>query len=256
MAFTSAVRLALAQEAGGLCAGCRKYTGYPDPFGGLGDAAHIVAENPLGPRGQSLLTPDQRALASNGVWLCPDCHRKVDKLYPQDYSVEELLKWKARAQNYQKEVQGRYFEPADRRQQVSRPSAASLTGARKFWEAHQDLAHALSRLRQRGPGPFRSDILIPDEVERKIRTMSSSRSLGRSWQDEWSTTYYCDDQELIEYMRGLVRDVDLLLPRSLVSPARAVTFNPPDVLATTITNYLRRWEDLGTRLRAHSHWGV
>lgn len=55
----------------------------------IGEEAHIVAQSPDGPRGDSPLTPQQRDEYSNLVLLCPSHHTLVDKA-PVDYSVLSL----------------------------------------------------------------------------------------------------------------------------------------------------------------------
>lgn len=57
----------------------------------IGEQAHIVAEEPGGPRGVSRLTPEQRNSYANLILLCPTCHTKVDHREGQsDYSIERL----------------------------------------------------------------------------------------------------------------------------------------------------------------------
>lgn len=61
----------------------------------VGEVAHIVAEQPDGPRGQSPLTADQRNQPPNLVLLCPNHHTEVDKA-PQTYTIERLTEYKRR----------------------------------------------------------------------------------------------------------------------------------------------------------------
>jgi hypothetical protein len=55
----------------------------------LGEHAHIVAEDPGGPRGASVLTAGERNSYSNLILLCPTHHTLVDK-NDTDYPVEKL----------------------------------------------------------------------------------------------------------------------------------------------------------------------
>jgi len=55
----------------------------------IGEVAHIVAEQPDGPRGTSHLTTKQRNQPPNLMLLCPSCHTKVDKA-PHTFTVERL----------------------------------------------------------------------------------------------------------------------------------------------------------------------
>ena len=259
MAFIDAIRSELSVEAGGFCANpdCRVITGtfIPRQTRSAGDGAHIVAESLEGPRGQSPLTPEQRAMASNGVWLCPTCHRKVDIVRPQDYSIELLQQWKDQARIWWNESQGRSLQLVawpDTRPQVARPNPDSLQGAQMFRQAHQSLAAGLSQLR----GQSRRDIPIPEEIEGHIQTMSSSRHIGRSWLDEWSTTYHCNDRELFNYMRELVSCVDRLRRPPGPMFSRHVDFKTPNELAVGITRYLDVWDSFGLCMREHEKWGL
>lgn len=266
MPFSDAVRSKLSMEAGGFCANpeCQTITGIFVPGRTLsgGDGAHIVAEKPDGPRGQSPLTPEERAMESNGVWLCPTCHRKVDIVRPEDYSVELLQQWKVNARIWWQQNQGRQLQVAARpdvRPQVPRPSPHSLLGAKKFWQAHQPLANALWNLRWQSPAPFERDVPIPVEIEQQIRQMSSSPKMGLNWKHEWGTTFHCEDQELLGHMQDLIRYVDSIL-RPLGSlldgPLRRVNFKQTDVLAQGIENYTNAWDAFGKCLRKYENWGL
>ncbi|WMY10917.1 hypothetical protein [Paraburkholderia phenoliruptrix] len=199
-------------------------------------------------------------MINNGIWLCPTCHRIVDKTRPQDFAIDELRDWKIGApvwwaQNQGKALQG-VINPGSR-PQIARPSAASLQGAKNFYDAHAPLARGLWSLRSQLPGPFERGVLIPNETELKIRHMSSSPSLGRSWQDEWSTTYHCEDQELVDHMRGLVHCVDGFnrpLSAMIRDFPRRVEFNPPNELGQAISNYLDAWQAFGRCLETHCRW--
>ncbi len=60
----------------------------------LGEQAHIIAEEPLGPRGQSPLLLVERNSYFNLILLCPTHHSVIDK-NPEDYPVERLYIIKA-----------------------------------------------------------------------------------------------------------------------------------------------------------------
>ena len=223
-----------------------------------GDGAHIVAESLDGPRGESPLTQAQRAMADNGVWLCPTCHRIVDFVRPQDFSIELLQQWKARARNWWQQNQGRSLQMAarpDLRPQVARPSPSDLVGARKFWQAHQPLAEGLWHLRRRPPSPFERDILIPEEVEHQILLMSLNPRVGKSWRDEWSSTYHCADMQMVGHMKELICCVSQLQNPSRSSPRR-IDFKQHDELPVAIIRYIAVWEALGQCLHEHENWGL
>jgi hypothetical protein len=74
----------LLQRSGNVCAfpACRLLltaAGPPEnPVVVLGEMAHIVAESPNGPRGDSPLTTEQRNLYQNLILLCNQHHQLID----------------------------------------------------------------------------------------------------------------------------------------------------------------------------------
>lgn len=65
----------------------------------LGEMAHIVADSPNGPRGESTLTPDERDQYSNLILLCPTHHTQIDS-NPEEWTVERLVRIKAEHENW------------------------------------------------------------------------------------------------------------------------------------------------------------
>lgn len=63
----------------------------------IGVAAHITAASADGPRFDSSLTPDERRLAENGIWLCQSCAKLVDN-DPIRYGTDVLRRWKVLAE--------------------------------------------------------------------------------------------------------------------------------------------------------------
>ncbi len=63
----------------------------------LGEAAHLTAASPGGPRFDSTLTPEQRRSPENGIWLCRPHARLVD-LEHTHYSLDLLRAWKSAAE--------------------------------------------------------------------------------------------------------------------------------------------------------------
>jgi hypothetical protein len=61
----------------------------------IGEQAHIVAEETTGPRGQSILSVDDRNTYHNLILLCPNDHTLIDK-NPDDYPLERLYVIKSR----------------------------------------------------------------------------------------------------------------------------------------------------------------
>jgi hypothetical protein len=97
-AIPPAVQLRLYVAAGGRCEfdGCNEYvlehqvTRRP---GNFGEAAHIVAFKPDGPRGWDGGRPRKINDAANLMLLCAGCHKLVDD-HPEDYSRETLREYK------------------------------------------------------------------------------------------------------------------------------------------------------------------
>lgn len=86
-------------ESGGYCQSptCGDYLFAEDAEVDFAQMAHIVGASQDGPRGDSSLTPDQRAHHSNITVLCPKCHILIDRL-PDKYPLSVLHEWKARHQ--------------------------------------------------------------------------------------------------------------------------------------------------------------
>ncbi len=59
-----------------------------------GEAAHITAAAPDGPRFDPGLTPEQRRSAENGIWMCRR-HAWIIDRDEQTYTVDQLRRWKA-----------------------------------------------------------------------------------------------------------------------------------------------------------------
>jgi hypothetical protein len=101
--FTELTRVLLRERVGGRCSkpDCRKATTGPKLNGHgavrLGRAAHITAAAAGGPRYSKLLTQAQRRHIDNAIWLCNDHADEVDADQCR-YSVDELRRWKAEAE--------------------------------------------------------------------------------------------------------------------------------------------------------------
>jgi hypothetical protein len=93
MSITARDLKLLWSKAAGRCSICRiilmhdslhRSASYP-----VGEQAHIVAESDNGPRGQSILLPEERDSYRNLILLCPTHHREIDT-NEADYPVEKL----------------------------------------------------------------------------------------------------------------------------------------------------------------------
>ena len=114
--FPEAVKQRLAQKAGFICSypQCRVMTSKCQSLGvsssyNVGQAAHITAASPGGPRYDASLTSDERSAESNGIWLCYTHAKLIDSL-PCQYSADVLRMWKAQ---HEHDVQNNRFNNAN-----------------------------------------------------------------------------------------------------------------------------------------------
>lgn len=97
--FTPATKRAIERQAFSHCSNpaCRRLTraSTSDGIGeiNIGQAAHICAAAPGGPRYDSTMTSEQRRAADNGIWLCDDHARAVDSK-DSTFTPELLRDWK------------------------------------------------------------------------------------------------------------------------------------------------------------------
>lgn len=110
--FSGKTKRMLAERVNYLCSNpsCKAPTLAGDCFGkksiSVGEAAHITAASPGGPRYAAELSDDMRADISNGIWLCRNCAALIDRDVDR-YTAEELCRWKAEAEAYAKKVIGK-----------------------------------------------------------------------------------------------------------------------------------------------------
>lgn len=101
--FSPSTKKLLAGRVGHLCSkpGCRKPTLGPSSDVTkvviLGDAAHITAASPGGPRYDPKLSSEERRHYDNGIWCCPGCAELIDK-DATAFPVEILRHWKKDAE--------------------------------------------------------------------------------------------------------------------------------------------------------------
>ncbi len=98
--FTRKTKKIIAQRSGYRCAfpNCRRLTTMPDPQDpsssvGTGEAAQMCAASPGGPRYDPVMTPEERASAENGIWLCGWCNTVVDA-QPDAFRADTHRYWK------------------------------------------------------------------------------------------------------------------------------------------------------------------
>lgn len=101
--FLPKTRTKIANLAGWLCSypGCRAHTVGATSDGedkiDIGTAAHICAAAPGGPRYDAKMSPEDRASAKNGIWMCRDHGKAIDSKDPK-FTVERLREWKKQAE--------------------------------------------------------------------------------------------------------------------------------------------------------------
>jgi len=91
----------------------------------LGEACHIVAENETGPRGKSLLTPQERNSYPNLILLCTEEHTRIDK-DPLAWPIEKLHHIKAQHELW---VEQQLAEGVDHEGQVYANLVNTITDA-------------------------------------------------------------------------------------------------------------------------------
>lgn len=107
--FTRKTVELLAKRAGGRCSICQCTTWGPNdsPYSAtnIGKAAHIAAASVGGPRYDERMDPEERSSVSNGIWLCSNCHDKVDRNV-HSYTTEYLNRLKREAEGSAKKNLG------------------------------------------------------------------------------------------------------------------------------------------------------
>lgn len=82
---------------------CRRMTigahSDPNKFISLGQACHIEAASPGGPRYNPALSAEERQKVTNGIWLCYSCSKLID-CDPDRFTVDVLNSWKAVAEDW------------------------------------------------------------------------------------------------------------------------------------------------------------
>ena len=110
--FTESTKRTIAHRVRDLCsnpkcrAPTRGPTSNPTKTTNVGDAAHITAASPGGPRYDSSLTHEQRTSPENGIWLCKTCAKRIDDDV-NEYTVDKLRLWKANAEDAARDELGK-----------------------------------------------------------------------------------------------------------------------------------------------------
>ena len=97
--FSAPTKRLLEKQSGNHCSNpsCRRVTSAASSDGqtvmSIGEASHITAAAPGGPRYDATLTSEERKSPENGIWLCKDHAKAVDSKDPH-FTVELLKAWK------------------------------------------------------------------------------------------------------------------------------------------------------------------
>lgn len=128
--FTKKTIDTLAKRAGGKCSicNCATYGPNDNPYvaTNIGQAAHIAAAAEGGPRYDPAMSSEVRKSLKNALWLCSNCHDKIDR-NPESYPVERLLQIKKEAENSARDSLG---VPSDRQASInnsSKENSAQIT---------------------------------------------------------------------------------------------------------------------------------
>jgi hypothetical protein len=103
--FNKTVTETLAKRAGTMCSNvdCRAITSGPadahEKSISIGEAAHIHGGKLGSARYRADMTDVSRAEITNGIWLCRNCHKKVDS-DPSQFPSELLFRWRELHEQY------------------------------------------------------------------------------------------------------------------------------------------------------------
>ena len=167
--FSAQVIRTLAERSGGKCAICRASTWGPGDSRfkstNVGQAAHITAAAPNGPRYDPNMTSQTRSSALNGMWLCGNCHHIIDKDV-HDYPVEKLYEIKRKAEAHAKAMLGvatiRKEAPNDSSPITVATSANAIMEIRKVKSLLHDLIQQKSK---KDPMDFLEQVKYIDVID-------------------------------------------------------------------------------------------
>ena len=108
--FPASVIQILYKRSGGKCCKCGAttfgpHTGRQDKYQNIGQAAHIAAAAPGGPRYNPRMSQEGRSSATNGLWLCSNCHSIIDR-DTSEYTTAILKELKRRGEERARMIVG------------------------------------------------------------------------------------------------------------------------------------------------------
>lgn len=180
MSVSYPTKIILAFGTGGRCTlpACNRPLAPEEEHGGqvlLGEAAHIAGERPGSARYDAAMTPEERDSPENLIYLCPDCHRLVDRS-PRDYPATRLHAYKQARERTARQ---------DRAAVMSSIGAAELSEAARYFEAHPStpggsdfpLLHAEEKLRLNGLGSSSRALLgVGLDAEDRVRGLVDAKT--------------------------------------------------------------------------------
>ena len=132
--FSQKTKELMAKKVGYHCSNpfCRKLTIGANADGSgtinIGEAAHITAAEPGGPRYDPSLTVEERKSESNGIWMCRNHAAMIDRDEPF-FTVDLIRRWKVEAEKEANE-RLRDIVPSENLQftlrMISKPAAKRL----------------------------------------------------------------------------------------------------------------------------------
>ena len=173
--FTPKTKVQIAKRAGWLCSDpeCRRPTvGATSDGNGeimLGEASHVCAAAPGGPRYDPGMSEAERRSAKNGIWMCKLHGKSVDSHDPK-FTVELLRDWKTQAE--EQSHRSVLYNDAGRPAKVSEGELA-----KRLHAAADDDVDAFRRSRK-WPSTDVALTVQMKELEQPVRTSALARALS------------------------------------------------------------------------------
>lgn len=238
--FPTAVKKLLAARAGYRCSNpnCQRLTigpaSTPNESVSIGEAAHITAAAPGGPRYDPNLSPEERKSAGNGIWLCKVDARLID-VDPARYTEQVLRQWKVEAEA---RASASICGPAVADERVSN-SAAVI-----------ELARSIEHLAERLSGETELRLTSAREASREGRNEDALGILREIQSDSthWSTLSPSVKARVLLMEARFVMNSDLAHARQLTDAAHSLAAVQDEARTRAWITYLEGERDEAVRL--------